>query len=214
MSAAAELLWGPSGGHARTAHGRFTLAVRPVLPFEFEELREGGIRILGGEEAPLSDAEFAAVEAWLAENDPNQNADEQVFAADGSGHFIGRVDRSAAPQVVSGPPPDANGWIWDGSQWVRPMTDEEVIDALTADVQKHLDAAAQALGYDDIRSAVTYADEPAVEKFQREGLAMRAWRSLVWKYCCQVLDDVRAGRRTTPTTEALISELPLLDLTP
>lgn len=210
MSAAAELLWGPSGGHARTAHGRFTLAVRPRLPFDFDELREGGLRIVAGEESPLSDAELAAVQAWLDENDPNQNAAEQVHAADADGRYVGLVDRAEAVVVVSGPPPEATGWTWVDGCWVRAETPADVIEALTAAVQKRLDAAAQALGYDDIRSAVTYADEPTVERFQREGLAMRAWRSQVWAYCYQVLDDVKAGRRTTPTPDGLIGELPVL----
>lgn len=79
---------------------------------------------------------------------------------------------------------------------------------LSLAVQAHLDATASALGYDSIFTAVTYAEEPAVPKFQQEGKALRAWRSLVWGACEQILADVKAGKRAAPTQEALIAELP------
>lgn len=82
---------------------------------------------------------------------------------------------------------------------------------LTDAVQRHLDLIAQAAGYDDIKSAVTYADEPAVPKFQAEGQQFRAWRSLVWAACYVILADVMAGTRTVPTVDELLAELPALD---
>ena len=47
-------------------------------------------------------------------------------------------------------------------------------------VQGHLDSTAKAHGYDNVMTAVSYADEPAVAKFQADGKAFRAWRSKVW----------------------------------
>lgn len=79
-------------------------------------------------------------------------------------------------------------------------------------VQKHMDDAARARGYDDIKSAVTYADEPAVPRFQAEGMAFRAWRSLCWAKCYVVQADVESGSREMPTAEELIAELPALEL--
>lgn len=78
-------------------------------------------------------------------------------------------------------------------------------------VQAHLDTAAKARGYDSIMTAVSYADEPVVAKFQADGLAFRAWRSQVWAYAYQALADVDAGTRETPTLEAFIAELPPLE---
>jgi hypothetical protein len=83
---------------------------------------------------------------------------------------------------------------------------------LTDAVQRHLDATAQAAGYDDIKSAVTYADEPAVLKFQQEGQRFRAWRSLVWAACYAMLAAVMAGTRTVPTVDELLAELPALEV--
>lgn len=82
------------------------------------------------------------------------------------------------------------------------------IATLRTVVQAHLDAQAVALGYDDIRTAVTYAEEPAVAKFQAEGLAMRAWRSLVWARCYEILAQWQAGELPEPDAAALMPMLP------
>lgn len=79
-------------------------------------------------------------------------------------------------------------------------------------VQLHMDATAMTYGYDSIASAVTYADEPAVPRFQAEGQAFRRWRSLVWAACYQVLAEVEAGQRAVPTESELLALLPALDI--
>ena len=56
------------------------------------------------------------------------------------------------------------------------------------------------------------ADEPAVPRFQAEGLVFREWRSLCWAHCYAVLDAVNAGEREIPTSVELIAELPPLAL--
>jgi hypothetical protein len=76
-------------------------------------------------------------------------------------------------------------------------------------IQSHLDAQAQALGYESIATAVTYADEPAVPRFQIEGQALRAWRSVVWATGYQLLDAVKAGTRPEPTDAELLALLPV-----
>lgn len=83
---------------------------------------------------------------------------------------------------------------------------------LAAAVQEHLDSSARSRGYDDIKSAVTYAEEPAVGQFQAEGRALRAWRSRVWEHCYSVSALVEAGNRSMPTGAELIAELPVLNL--
>ena len=73
-----------------------------------------------------------------------------------------------------------------------------------------MDATAKSMGYDDMNSAVTYADEPAVTKFQAEGRALRAWRSLVWARCYQLLAEVEAATREAMTAAQVIAALPEL----
>lgn len=123
---------------------------------------------------------------------------EALLAAQASGKRI-TPGANGRPVAQDPPPPPA-------------PTPEQIRAALTDAVDAHLNAAAQALGYDDIRAAVTYADEPIIPKFQAEGRAFRAWRSLVWAHCYQVLDDVQAGRRAIPTAADLIAELPALHI--
>ena len=89
-------------------------------------------------------------------------------------------------------------------------TPDDLKASLINAVQAHLDAGAQALGYDDIKTAATYAGEPAVPRFQQEGAALRAWRSYCWDYCQGVFDAVIKGTRATPTAAELIAELPVL----
>jgi hypothetical protein len=84
----------------------------------------------------------------------------------------------------------------------------DIESSLISGVQLSMDTKAQGYGYDDIRSAISYADEPIVAKFQNEGLAFRKWRSQVWEYCYQGLNDVKAGTKPLPTLEELIAELP------
>lgn len=104
------------------------------------------------------------------------------------------ADDTGRPALVAPPPPGA----------------EQIRAQLIGAVQAHLDATANAAGYDNIFTASTYADEPAVPRFQAEGQALRAWRSQVWDRCHGVLAEVEAGRRGIPTTAELLAELPVL----
>lgn len=87
-----------------------------------------------------------------------------------------------------------------------------IAQRFTEAIQNKLDQTAKAYGYDDIRSAVTYAEEPSVAKFQQEGQAFRAWRSLVWAKAYQVMAEVQQGSRPMPTEQEIMAELPLLGI--
>ena len=91
-----------------------------------------------------------------------------------------------------------------------PPSPEQIMSRLEARVQQWLDEQARALGYDDIKSAVTYAEESAVPKFQQEGQAMRRLRSLVWARCYEIMNAVQAGQRSIPTEDELIAEMEAL----
>lgn len=83
---------------------------------------------------------------------------------------------------------------------------------LVAGVDLHLDGQAQALGYSSIQTAVSYADEDAVPKFQLEGKALRRWRSLVYAACYELLAAFEAGDIEEPTVETLIQALPAFEM--
>lgn len=91
-----------------------------------------------------------------------------------------------------------------------PPTAEQIIAQYEVIVQLWLDAQARALGYDDIKSAIGYAEEPAVPKFQQEGKALRRLRSLAWARCYEILNAAQAGQRAFPTEAELITEMEAL----
>lgn len=97
---------------------------------------------------------------------------------------------------------------------VEPIPQEEVAATLKKEVadavQRHLDVTVQARGYESIHTCVTYADEPAVPRFQVEGQAARAWRSAVWAACYAALDAVVAGERAPLTPKEMVAELPVI----
>lgn len=122
---------------------------------------------------------------------------ETEHAALIEGQSLGKLivaDESGRPILQDPPPP----------------TVEQIIKRFEARVQLWLDEQARALGYDDIKSAVTYAEESAVEKFQQEGQALRRLRSLAWARCYEILNAVQAGQRPIPTEEELIAEMEAL----
>lgn len=103
------------------------------------------------------------------------------------------------------------GMIYNGSGFVLPEPDiESEIKKFEIAIQAHLDGSAREMGYDSIHTAVTYADEDSVEKFQQEGQALRSWRSLVWKYAYDQLSLVTSGQRSKPSIQDFIEELPAL----
>lgn len=122
---------------------------------------------------------------------------QQIGGTCPDGWVAMRVERPSQNHVAS----------LDG-EWV--LSDELVIGKIRDDIQRILDSEAAAYGYDDVKTAVTYAEEPAVPRFQAEGRAFRARRSAVWAHAYSALDAVKAGERQQTTAEELISELPPL----
>jgi hypothetical protein len=87
-------------------------------------------------------------------------------------------------------------------------TPQELQRLLTDTVQSLMDSKAQAYHYDNLTTAVTYAEEPSVPKFQEEGQAFRSWRSTVWATAYSILAEVQAGTRSFPTVSEVPSLLP------
>jgi hypothetical protein len=78
--------------------------------------------------------------------------------------------------------------------------------------QQIMDTQARQLGYDDIRTAVTYADEPVVPRFQAEGIAFRKWRSQVWGLAYMHLDQLTSAGVPVPKFSELLPLIPSLEL--
>lgn len=131
---------------------------------------------------------------------------EQQYQQGLTGMLAGEHVQIVDGQFVVGPMPEPE-------PLPEPEPDPNEIVAMFRDsIQLKLDEQARRYGYDGIASAVTYADEPAVPKFQAEGQAFRAWRSLVWAYGYEQLALVESGQRPAPTIPDFIAELPPLEL--
>ncbi|MCG2596549.1 MULTISPECIES: hypothetical protein [Burkholderiales] len=87
---------------------------------------------------------------------------------------------------------------------------DETVRLLSLAVGRHLEAKARELGYDGILAACSYADEPSVPKYQKEGAAVRAWRSLVWQECHKVYAKSSGDGGKLPPERDLIAQLPEL----
>lgn len=105
------------------------------------------------------------------------------------------------------------GDLYDGQSFSTKTTDEGMIQTLfESAIQDLLDQSAKNKGYDSIFTAISYAEEPSVAKFQNDGRAFRSWRSQVWEYAYQELAKVKAGERPTPELTEFLSELPTLTI--
>ena len=89
-------------------------------------------------------------------------------------------------------------------------TQDELVKAFKDAIQARLDGAAEAKGYDNIVSACSYAGYENL--FQAEAVAFGKWRASVWAYGYAELDQVLRGKRSMPTVEQIVSELPVLVL--
>lgn len=81
----------------------------------------------------------------------------------------------------------------DGQPVLAPQPAPPLADQVRSLVTRRLGDAARAAGYDSIASAASYADEPAVRRYQREGQALRAWRSQMWDTAFDWLEHNPAG---------------------
>ena len=88
------------------------------------------------------------------------------------------------------------------------MSEDQIEWGINGYVQLHLDQVAQGIGYDNIVSAISYADELSVPKYQIEGSALRAWRSKVWEKAGQIIASYKSGVIPQPTAQAVVDALP------
>ncbi len=123
-----------------------------------------------------------------------------VLLVDSSQHKAGTkigADHTLAPMPT---------FIQPYSESVK--SDDERVADIREQVGIHIDITAQALGFDSIITAVTYAEEPADPVNQKKGLSLRAWRSECWAKCRSDLSDFQLGG-DEPSAEDVISGLPV-----
>lgn len=92
--------------------------------------------------------------------------------------------------------------------WSPNRTEAEYMAWAEKVLQAHLDLIARSAGYRNIDRMISYADEPAVPKYQAQGKAARRWRSLFWDAAYKKLDRISTLRSLPKTAADLVEELP------
>ncbi len=114
----------------------------------------------------------------------------------------------AAPQVM-------DGWRYENGKFLPPLVKPvDISIAMAAKwpaAQSFMDSQAVAIGYENLLTAVSYADESAVPRFQADGQKLRVWRSLVREKFVHITDLVVSKAREMPANEVLLNELPAFE---
>jgi len=104
-------------------------------------------------------------------------------------------------------------------EYIKGNEPQELLDALlqqelakrpqeiTNAISKHLDEQAQALRYDNMMSARSYAGY--ANPFQDEATKLAQWASDCWVKAGQIEADVKAGNIPMPTVDEAIAMLPV-----
>lgn len=103
-------------------------------------------------------------------------------------------------------------WVAEGNAAEVPPAPsvEQRIEALRDAITAHLDAAAHAKNYDDIKSAALRAAYPG--PYHAEGVAFATWMDTCWATAYALLAQWQAGQLAEPTRAELIAMLPTLVL--
>lgn len=88
-----------------------------------------------------------------------------------------------------------------------PETAEQTIVRLEGAIDRYLDAQAQSLRYDSIKTMVTYFDDPNPQ-FKAEGNAGLKLRSAVYTKGIELIGKVQSGEMQVPTEAELIELMP------
>lgn len=100
-------------------------------------------------------------------------------------------------------------WL-DAGNTPEPLPEPEPVDPvplLVAALQSHMDAAAKELGYDDLKTAITYRGDPN-PRFAAEAEGFFLWRSAIWTTAYAML-----GSGNIPETiEAAVALMPTLNI--
>jgi len=86
------------------------------------------------------------------------------------------------------------------------------VPTLVSGLQDLMDSRAKALGYDDLKTAITYRGDPN-PKFAAEAEGFFVYRSGVWTTAYAYLARVQAGEVSFPTLAEAVAMMPALSIT-
>lgn len=101
-------------------------------------------------------------------------------------------------------------WVEVGADFVRPKTSTEIQRELETAVDAFMDSKARAKGFRDRHSFALRAGITG-SSWHAQALVFGAWMDAVNDYCYQVQLDCLDGKRTVPTVDELLAELPKME---
>lgn len=131
---------------------------------------------------------------------------------DGS-YYEGENVASGSTEVTQRP---NDLYDWNGAAWVLNQTRyiSATSDSLESVIDDYIDSVAASKGYGKVykdgatEACMKYA--AFTNKYQAEAIAFGNWIVAVWDVVYQVKADVLANIRPVPTSQQLISELPVM----
>lgn len=142
-----------------------------------------------------------------AEEAPDTSLERLEVAGviDPSGHYV-----SNSELVSMGPQPSPCHYFdHDAKEWV--LCTVTLKESYRKAVQAHIDTTARTKGYDSGVTIAGYASDPN-PIWASEAAAFVAWRSSVWLFVFDWLDDIEAGTQAPPQNEdALVAALPEME---
>lgn len=128
------------------------------------------------------------------------------FFVDDKGSYLGGWEESPPADALEVPtaPEDARQvWSFRANEWTSvPLTLQDYDAALMG----IYDRAAQSMGYMNWQTCALRAHRPG--PFEAEGTAFYDWMEACNVKGYQILADVTGGKRTQPTIEQFLSEMP------
>lgn len=111
----------------------------------------------------------------------------------------------AVPEVTGDP---VEFWSQFGVTYSEEPDPVDVqLKALEAGIQAYMDSVAKERGYDNIYTAIGYANS-TVTRFREDAEAANQWRDQVWVTCHRLLDQYLAGEIEALTLDQVIERLP------
>ena len=127
---------------------------------------------------------------------------------DGTVEYVRDFYKSIGMELMEVEEAYNGAWYVAGKAPAAPEpTTEEILECYENAVQNYLDATAQAKGYDNTYTCLSYLSSTD-ETWNREAHAFNVWRDAVWRKCHEVMNAALSGEIAPPPVDELISQLP------
>lgn len=78
-------------------------------------------------------------------------------------------------------------------------------------VENYMDSVVQERNYNSVESCIGKYMQSPNAKYRAEAQAVNVWNTECWDKCNEIFNDVNEGKRTLPSYDEVIAELPRLE---